>query len=164
MAANRLLSQPDYHRLAEFRYLLRRFLAFSERAAAKTGLSPQQHQALLAIKGLPQRKITIGVLAERLGVRHNTAVELIDRLIANRLVERRQSADDRRQVLIELTGRAERLLAKMSLAHSNELKKMAPLLRELLEHFDRPSQRARKKLSGHNARRRNGVAEVGKGT
>ena len=145
MATKRLLSELDYQRLAEFRYHLRRFLTFSEHAAAKTGLSPQQHQALLAIKGMPQRNVTIGVLAERLGIRHNTAVELIDRLIANGLVERRQSSEDRRRVLINLTGRAQRLLAKMSLAHRKELKKLAPLLRELLEHFERPDPKPGRK-------------------
>jgi DNA-binding MarR family transcriptional regulator len=137
MAASQSLRQMDYQRLAEFRYHLRAFLKFSERAAGQMGLSPQQHQALLAIKGTAGGHITIGVLAERLGIRHNTAVELIDRLIANGLVERRQNPADRREVLIDLTNRAERMLAKLTLAHRNEVTKLAPLLRQLLAPFEK---------------------------
>jgi DNA-binding MarR family transcriptional regulator len=137
MAGSRSLDQLDYQRLAEFRYHLRAFLMFSERAAAKTGLSPQQHQALLAIKGTPGRPITIGILAERLGIRHNTAVELIDRLIGNGLAERQQNPADRREVFIDLTSRAERTLAKLTLAHRNEVRKLAPLLRQLLAPFEK---------------------------
>ncbi len=108
-------------------------------------LSPQQHQALLAIKGMPGGHVTVSVLAERLGIRHNTAVELIDRLIANDLVKRGRNPNDRRQVLLELTSRAERLLAKLSLAHREELKKIAPLLRRLLAAFERgPPTRKRR--------------------
>jgi DNA-binding MarR family transcriptional regulator len=152
MATQKLLSQLDYERLAEFRYHLRRFLQFSERAAAQRGLSPQQHQALLAIKGMSRGKVTIGDLAHRLGIRHNTAVELIDRLIANGLVERRQNSNDRRQVLVELTRRAERILAQMSLAHHDELSKLAPLLRELLEHFERPATLKKRDSRGIDVR------------
>jgi DNA-binding MarR family transcriptional regulator len=146
MAASRSLSQLDYQRLAEFRYHLRAFLKFSERAAAQTGLSPQQHQAMLAIKSTARGHITIGILAERLAIRHNTAVELIDRLIANGLAERRQNPEDRREVFINLTNRAERILAKLSLAHRNEVRRLAPLLRRLLAPFEkRTSQRSAKK-------------------
>jgi DNA-binding MarR family transcriptional regulator len=109
MSADQALHQTDYQHLAEFRYHLRGFLKFSERAAAQMGLSAQQHQALLAIKGTPGRRVTISILAERLGIRHNSAVELIDRLIANGLAQRRQNPDDRREVLIDLTNRAERM-------------------------------------------------------
>ncbi len=136
MPRNQSLNQSDYQRLAEFRYHLRGFLKFSERAASGMGLRPQQHQALLAIKGAPREHITIGILAERLGIRHNSAVELIDRLITNGLVERRQNPEDRREVLIDLTNRAERILAKLSLAHRNEIRKLAPLLIGLLARFD----------------------------
>jgi len=144
MPADQSLDLSDYQRLAEFRYHLRGFLKFSESAALKMGLSPQQHQALLAIKGTPGGDITIGILAERLGIRHNSAVELIDRLIANGLVERRQNPQDRRQVLIDLTRGAERMLAKLSLAHRNEVTKLAPLLRRLLEPFERKPRKDRR--------------------
>jgi DNA-binding MarR family transcriptional regulator len=133
MSTKQSLDQSDYQRLAEFRYHLRGFLKFSERAASKMGLRPQQHQALLAIKGTPGEHVTVGILAERLRIRHNSTVELIDRLIMNGLVERRQNPRDRREVLIDLTNRAERILANLSLAHRNEIRKLAPLLIGLLD-------------------------------
>ncbi len=76
------ISMTDYYALAEIRYQIRRFLHFSEEAAREAGLVPQQHQLLLALKGLPAgRKATISELAERLQLRHHSTVELIDRLV-----------------------------------------------------------------------------------
>lgn len=145
--AARDLAKADYERLAEFRYLLRRFLVFSEQAAEQAGLTAQQHQALLAIKGFARRQhVTIGELAERLGIRHHSAVGLIDRLASNSLVNRRSGLDDRRKVLIELTPKAERLLAKLSVAHRDELKRLSPLLQILLGHFG-PGSRERTRKS-----------------
>jgi DNA-binding MarR family transcriptional regulator len=135
-ASTRPLSQPDYERLAEFRYLLRRFLIFSEDAAESAGLTAQQHQALLAIKGFTARPMTTGTLAERLGIRHHSAVGLIDRLETKALIKRQTSADDRRQVLLRLTPKAEKLLAQLSAAHRDELHRLAPLLQALLGHFE----------------------------
>jgi DNA-binding MarR family transcriptional regulator len=132
------LSQSDYERLAEFRYVLRHFLIFSEDAAAAAGLTAQQHQALLAVKGFGDAAaITTGALAERLGIRHHSAVGLVDRLVAKTLIRRRRDVEDRRQVLITLTPTAERLLAQLSAAHRGELRRLAPLLRRLLDHFER---------------------------
>jgi DNA-binding MarR family transcriptional regulator len=132
----RPLDEADYQRLAEFRYLLRRFLIFSEAAAETAGLTAQQHQALLAIKGFAGAgPMTTGTLAERLGIRHHSAVGLIDRLEAKALVRRRSGAIDRRQVLITLTPQAEALLEKLSTAHRDELERLAPLLQALLGHF-----------------------------
>lgn len=128
------LTAADYRALAQFRYVLRQFAAFSERAAAAGGLTAQQHQALLAIKGFPGRDhVTVGELAERLGVRPHSAVGLVDRLAAHRLVRREVDPADRRQVLIRLTRRAESVLARLSLAHRDELRRLAPLLRVLLD-------------------------------
>ncbi len=128
------LSKADYELLAEIRYLLRRFSAFSEEAARRAGLTPHHHQALLAIKGFPGKEsLTVGELAERLGVRHHSVVGLIDRLASRDLVQRRASLSDRRQVLIELTPQAEALLLDLSLAHRDELRRLAPLLGPLLE-------------------------------
>lgn len=136
------LAPPDYVRLAEFRYLLRRFLAFSERAAARAGLTAQQHQALLAIKGFSRREaISVGALAERLGVRHHSTVGLVDRLVAKALVERQSSTGDRRRILLRLTPKAERRLAALSLVHRRELKRLAPLLQALLATFGRRRRR-----------------------
>jgi DNA-binding MarR family transcriptional regulator len=134
--APRAFAQADYKRLAELRYLLRRFLVFSERAAKEAGLTAQQHQALLAIKGYgDDRPVTTGALAERLSIRHHSAVGLIDRLVSKSLVSRQSGSDDRRQVLIRLTPKADNLLAKLSSAHHDELEQLAPLLQGLLAHF-----------------------------
>jgi len=132
----RPLADADFERLAEFRYLLRHFMIFSEDAAQGAGLTAQQHQALLAIKGFGGEKpMTIGNVAERLGIRHHSAVGLSDRLLSKSLVKRRTSLEDRRQVLLSLTPKAEALLTRLSAAHRNELKRLAPLLQTLLKHF-----------------------------
>jgi DNA-binding MarR family transcriptional regulator len=132
----RQLADADYERLAEFRYLLRRFLIFSEDAADQAGLTAQQHQALLAIKGFGRDKpMTTGEIAERLGIRHHSAVGLIDRLLSKSLVKRQSGSEDRRQVLVTLTAKAETLLARLSAAHRDELERLAPLLQTLLTHF-----------------------------
>lgn len=131
------LRQSDYEQLAEFRYQLRRFLQFSETAAGEAGLTAQQHQALLAIKGhRGPASPTIGVLAERLGVQPHSAVGLLDRLAAKGLIRREESSEDRRQVCIELTPAAEKLLAGLSVVHRAELKRLAPLLHGLLRAFE----------------------------
>jgi DNA-binding MarR family transcriptional regulator len=127
------LAKADYERLAEFRYLLRRFLTFSEGAAEEAGLTAQQHQALLAIKGFPGRnEVTIGELAERLGIRSHSAVGLVDRLAAKSLVRRHSDAADRRQVRLGLTAAAEALLTQLTAAHQDEFRRLAPLLHTLL--------------------------------
>ena len=137
-AQSRQLAAADYETLAEFRHLLRRFLAFSETAARRAGLAPQQHQALLAIKGArPGERMTVGALAERLGVRHHSAVGLIDRLATRGLVRRHADRADRRQVRLGLTPRAEALLARLSVAHRDELRRLSPLLRDLLTRISR---------------------------
>lgn len=127
------LTADDYRRLAEFRYLLRHFLIFSENAAADAGLTAQQHQALLAIKGFGNAEgVSTGMLAERLGIRHHSAVGLVDRLVVRQLIRRRHGTADRRQVFLEPTPRANRLLEQLTAAHRSELERLAPLLRDLL--------------------------------
>jgi DNA-binding MarR family transcriptional regulator len=131
------LRPADYERLAEFRYLLRRFLVFSEDAAEQADLTAQQHQALLAIKGhRGPEPLSTGALAERLAIRPHSAVGLIDRLAAKGLVRRKAASSDRRRVLVELTSAAEALLQGLSLAHRDELRRLAPLLRDLLGEFE----------------------------
>jgi DNA-binding MarR family transcriptional regulator len=134
-ASSRRLAAADYERLAEFRYALRRFLVFSEDAAKRSGLTTQQHQALLAIKGFGPNRMTTGELAKRLLIRHHSAVGLIDRLVAKSLVKRLPGSDDRRQVLLALTRKSDALLAKLSKEHRRELKRLAPLFESLLAHF-----------------------------
>jgi DNA-binding MarR family transcriptional regulator len=129
MANPKKLSKSQHESLAAFRHALRLFLRFSEEAAHTAGLTPQQHQALLAIKGYPGRHcVTVGELAERLQLRHHTTVELVDRLVAEQLVARQPSVQDRRKVLVHLTPRGEDLLEGLSTAHSQQLKQMGPEL------------------------------------
>lgn len=121
------LSQADYRALAEFRYQIRGFLSFSERAARAHGVEPQQHQLLLALRGLPEgRRPTIGTIAERLCVEHHTAVTLTDRLERGGLVRRERSAHDRREVLLAITPRGEAVLNRLSSQHRDQLKTVAP--------------------------------------
>src|ERR1039458_6961028 len=110
MAKTKQLSKSQYEMLAAFRYALRQFLHFSEEAAHAAGITPQQHQALLAVKGFPGRDcVTVGELAERLQLRHHSAVGLVDRLVAERLMARSPSARDRRQVYVQLDRKSTRL-------------------------------------------------------
>ncbi len=129
MAKPKPLSKSQHELLAAFRYALRQFLHFSEEAAQAAGIQPQQHQALLAIKGFPGRDyVTVGELAERLQLRHHSTVGLVDRLVAEKLVVRAPSAQDRRQVFVQLTRRGETVLEKLSSAHAQQLKRMGPEL------------------------------------
>ena len=133
----RRLESRDYRMLADFRYALRRFLRFSEAAARQAGLTPQQHQLLLAIKGFPGgRAPTIGEIAERLGVRHHSAVELVQRLEEAGLLARAPDAQDRRRVHLLLAPRAEDHLAGLSESHLRELRRLRPILAELVEAVD----------------------------
>lgn len=134
MAKSGQLSKEQYEMLASFRYALRQFIHFSEEMALQAGITPQQHQALLAIKGFPGRDcVTIGELAERLQLRHHSAVGLIDRLVAEKLVSRTTSEADRRRVLIQLTPRGESILEKLVSVHREQLKRIGPEIHQLLE-------------------------------
>ncbi len=140
MAHLQTASKTEYEILAEFRYTLRRFLRFSESAAGEVGLTPQQHQALLAIKGFPGReKITIGELAERLQVRHHSAVGLADRLEAEKLIVRSPGTDDRRKVYISLTAHGDTMIQKLSALHHEELLRLTPQLQSLMMRIGRLS-------------------------
>ncbi len=128
------LTKSGYETLAEFRYTLRRFLSFSDAAADEVGITPQQHQALLAIQGFPGRdQITIGELAERLQIRPHSAVGLVNRLEAGHLIIRGPAADDRRKVFISLTAHGLSILEKLTAAHREELSRLSPQFLHLLE-------------------------------
>lgn len=130
------LSQADYQALADFRHALRSFTAFSEAAAHARGLTPQQHQALLAIKGGKNgAPLGVGELAERLLIRPHSAVELVDRLESMALVRRQSDPADGRRVQIALTAAAERVLHDLTAAHIRELRAIRPALLLLLEQF-----------------------------
>lgn len=129
-----IITQAHYESLAEFRYALRKFQRFSEDAAHAAGVTPQQHQALLAIKGFPGRdQVTIGELAERLQIKHHSAVGLADRLVAEKYVRRIIGAKDHRQVLVRLTAKGEAVLEKLSSVHQEQLRRMGPRINQLLE-------------------------------
>jgi DNA-binding MarR family transcriptional regulator len=130
----------DYKALAEFRFALRRFLAFSETAAREAGMSPQQHQALLSIKGSLSSQLSVQELSERLLIQHNSAVELVDRLVQAQLAIRSVDPDDRRRLKIRLTPKAERVLRKLSAVHLGELQAIRPALLELLLQLDQPRE------------------------
>jgi DNA-binding MarR family transcriptional regulator len=115
--------------LAEFRYTLRKFLNFSEQAALQANLQPQQHQLMLQIAGAPEGvETTISWVAERLGLRHHSVVELSKRCAEAGLVQRLQTNPDHRFVILRLTAGGEQALASLSDAHARELNELAPQL------------------------------------
>src|SRR5579863_362443 len=123
----------DYRALAEFRYQIRRFLHFSEQVARQAGLESQQHQFMLALKGLPEGKqATISYLAERLQLQHHSTVELVNRLVENGYVERHRDEVDQRRVIVTLTPYGEEILRELSLFHRTELQTTGPALVEAL--------------------------------
>jgi DNA-binding MarR family transcriptional regulator len=131
------LSKAEYETLASFRYALRQFLSFSGESARALGIEPQQHQALLAVKGFPGRdRITIGELAERLQIRHHSAVGMVDRLVAHDLLVREPDTADRRQVYIMLTQRGEAVLEQLTAAHKEELRRLGPEIYALLDRLN----------------------------
>ena len=116
------LTLSDYQALAEFRYQIRKFLHFSEQAVRNAGLEHAQYQLMLAIKGMPSGiRPRIRELANRMQIRHHSAVELINRLEAGGYVRRRRAADDRREVLLVLTSSGERTLEELALHHHEEV-------------------------------------------
>ena len=131
-------SDVDYAALAQFRFELRKFLAFSEAAARGQKLTPQQHQALLAIKGFAgDDAASIGDLADRLLIRHHTAVELVDRMAKLGLVVRVADPEDGRRSLIQLTAAGERRLRRLSTIHLEELAAIGGALTQMLSSLRR---------------------------
>lgn len=150
-ALEKPIGAADYRRLAEFRHALRRFLAFSEAAARQAGITPQQHQALLAIKGTPDLDgVTVGYLAGQLLLQPNSAVELVDRMVNCGLLTREEAPDDRRRVILTLTPSAEKALHALSAAHIHELRQSAPVLDSLFELLksDLPKRGRRQRTTG----------------
>jgi DNA-binding MarR family transcriptional regulator len=137
------LARSDYQALAELRYQIRLFLHFSEQAARKMDLEPQQHQLMLALKGLPAGlDPTVKTLAERMQTQHHSTVELVNRLSRSGLVRRSRTGEDRRQVLLALTPKAEKMLSELSMGHQAELRTQGPALVAALERVMRPTKGA----------------------
>jgi len=123
------LTLSDYQALAEFRYQIRRFLHFSEDVVKHAGLERGQYQLMLAIKGMPAGvRPRIRELANRMQIRHHSAVELVNRLEAGGFVHRTRAREDRREVLLALTTKGERVLAELALHHHAELRSAGPEL------------------------------------
>lgn len=136
------LTSEDYAALGELRFRIRRFLHFSEEAARASGLEPQQHQMLLAVRAVADAQgPTVGSLADHLLIRHHSAVGLIDRLEERGLVERVRGNSDRRQVRVHLTEAGERTLGRLSAVHRSELQKTGPALAEALQALLEPIAR-----------------------
>jgi DNA-binding MarR family transcriptional regulator len=120
-----VLTKQDFEALARFRFGIRRYLRFSEETVRSHGLTPQQYQLLLALKGFPGREwATVRELADRLQLRHHSVVELVNRAQGQELVERVPHPDDARAVRVQLTADGEQILARLSALHRDELRRM----------------------------------------
>ncbi len=128
--------------LADFRYEMRQFYQFSEKAAFSAGVQPRQYQLLLQVAAAPEgTTVTIAYLADRLGLKHNSAVELVDRSENEGLVARSEDAADRRRTILRVTRRGHQLLSRLAGQHAQELNEAAPRLIHALEHIRKHAHR-----------------------
>jgi DNA-binding MarR family transcriptional regulator len=140
----RPLSMTDYRSLARFRHALRIFQRFSEDAARRTGITPAQHQLLLAVKGWDGPGTgaptsvgpTISDVADRLQLKHHSAVELVQRAAVAGLVVASADATDARRQRLELTGQGDAMLASLSLLHRDELRRFRSEMNDILRELD----------------------------
>lgn len=123
--------EPDYQRLLDFRKELRRFLRWSEQSARNVGLTPAQHQLLLAIKGHLDGAPTISDVADDLMLRHHSVSELIDRAATAGLVDRQTDPDDRRLTRLQVTPEGEAVLRRLTRQHVAEIRRLAPIIEAL---------------------------------
>src|ERR1051325_4063269 len=133
------LSPDDYHSMASFRHQVRRFLRFSKELVKANGnLNSEQYEALLAIKAFTSSKgLTIGDLSERLQVKHHSTVNIVDRLVARKLVRRNTSPHDRRARHVELTPAGRNLIDRLAAAHREEIRRRSPEMIAVLERLKR---------------------------
>jgi DNA-binding MarR family transcriptional regulator len=149
----------DYRSLADLRYHIRGFLAVREAAARAAGLEPQQYLLLLQMKGRESDgPATVGMLAERLHIKHHSAVELVDRLCARKLVARRRSRDDRRQVIVEMRPAGRAVLERLAIHALAELHNVGPALIEVLARLGMTGSRRRARGALGSARKTLGSA------
>jgi DNA-binding MarR family transcriptional regulator len=132
-----MLSAMNYMRLAAFRRALRQFLQFSEAAAGRVGLTGRQYQAMLALRACPAGGMTIRELSQDLLIKHNSAVELVDRLGSRGLVWRERDPGDRRKVEVRLTPLGRKILRELASVHRQELRRVGPIIRGALAEFSR---------------------------
>jgi DNA-binding MarR family transcriptional regulator len=132
------VSDDDYLMIASFRAALRKFLRTSEDIAHNLGLTPQRHQAMLAVRGFPgDEPPTVGALAAKLHIRHNSAVGLVTRLVNEGYLRREQSKVDQRRQHVRLTPKGQALLDKLTEAHRTELRHIGPDITRLLKELTR---------------------------
>jgi DNA-binding MarR family transcriptional regulator len=131
-----MLEDEDYRTLAAVRAAIRGFAHFTEKVVQEAGLTPQQHQVLVALRGSEKGELSIGQLADTLLLRPHSVSGLADRLVALGLIERAQSERDRRIVTLRLTAKARTLMSSLSLTHRDELRRIRPLLISLLSQLD----------------------------
>jgi DNA-binding MarR family transcriptional regulator len=123
------LSKQDFEALARFRFGIRRYLRFSEETVRRHGVTPQQYQLLLALKGFPERDwATVRELADRLQLRHHSVVELVNRAQGQGLVDRATHPEDGRAVRVVLTDDGEEILGRLSALHRDELRRLQAAL------------------------------------
>jgi DNA-binding MarR family transcriptional regulator len=123
------LRKEDFEALARFRFGIRRYLRFSEETVRRHGVTPQQYQLVLALKGFPGRDwAVVRELAERLQLRHHSVVELVNRAQRQGLVDRTTDPDDARAVRVVLTDEGEQTLARLSALHRDELRRLDSVL------------------------------------
>lgn len=137
------LDSHEYELLAAFRYALRSFMRFSESAAEGVGLAAQHYQAMLVVRGCPEgQRVTINDLAHQLLIRHNSAVGLVNRLHKQGLITREPSLVDGRKVYLRLTTKGERVLERLAAVHREELRRIAPQLKQLVQQITRATERS----------------------
>ena len=149
------ITSDEYRALAELRYRIRHFVREGDVAAQAAGLEPQQYLLLLAIRGLPaDQEATIRTLADRLALKHHSAVELIDRLETRGYVRRARGRDDRRRVLVSLLPRGERILEQVARHRIGELRSTGHALVQAIDQLlEKPPLRKRKKSSRKRGKR-----------
>ena len=135
-SASALLEDEDFRTLAAVRAAIRGFAHFTEKVAQTAGLTPQQHQVLVALRAAEGGELSVGELAQTLMLRPHSVSGLADRLAALRLIDRRRSKADRRVVVLRLTPQAESLMSSLSRTHRDELRRIRPLLISLLSQLD----------------------------
>ena len=141
-----MISDDEYRALAELRYRIRHFLQEGDAAAREAGLEPQQYLMLLAIRGLRKgSEATIRTIAERMALKHHSAVELIDRLESHGFVHRNRSASDRRQVRVSLLPRGTKLLERVARQRIGELRASGAALADAISTLVKRKGARRKK-------------------